>query len=299
MREDSGPTREETSGHGAEPEIRTTSPATDAGDVLRSSVRATEANTDGAPGPSRGRRRRAARIAWATFSFFVVESVVLGLSSLPAAAFWSWHFRWDISTEWLRVVVLSMGFIPSYLIFSFTLMVLSAFASRLVGWRTPADAEMRIADQEWPLLRWARYQAASHVVRVFAGTVYRSTPVWSFFLKLNGARIGRRVFVNSLKVGDHNLLEFGDGVVIGSDVHLSGHTVERGVVRTAPVRLAANVTVGIGSVVGIGVRVGAGTQVAALSVVPKFHELDAGAVYAGVPARRIDESPGRSPPGTP
>ena len=56
-------------------------------------------------------------------------------------------------------------------------------------------------------------------------------------MRMNGAKLGRRVFVNSLDVTDHCLLEFGDDVVIGAGVHLSGHTVERGLVRTAPVRL--------------------------------------------------------------
>lgn len=46
---------------------------------------------------------------------------------------------------------------------------------------------------------------------------------------------------------DHNLLDFGDGVVIGANVHVSGHTVEAGVVKTAPVRPGRGVTVGWGS----------------------------------------------------
>jgi acetyltransferase-like isoleucine patch superfamily enzyme len=112
--------------------------------------------------------------------------------------------------------------------------------------------------------------------------------VWSFYLKLNGARLGRGVFVNSLSMSDHNLLEFGDHVVIGSDVHLSGHTVEAGVVKTAVVRLGNRVTVGTGSVIGIGVEIGDDAQVGALSVVPKHRRLEANSTYVGVPVRRID-----------
>ena len=57
---------------------------------------------------------------------------------------------------------------------------------------------------------------------------------------------------------DHNLIEHGDDVVIGSDVHLSGHTVEGGIVKTAAVRVGRGVTIGLGSVVDIGVNVGPG-----------------------------------------
>jgi hypothetical protein len=38
-------------------------------------------------------------------------------------------------------------------------------------------------------------------------------------------------------VSDYNLIECGDDVVIGGAVHLSGHTVEAGVVKTARIRL--------------------------------------------------------------
>jgi acetyltransferase-like isoleucine patch superfamily enzyme len=94
--------------------------------------------------------------------------------------------------------------------------------------------------------------------------------------------------VNSLFVSDHNLLEFADDVVIGGEVHLSGHTVEAGVVKTARVRLGRDVTIGLGSVIDIGVTVGDGTQVGALSFVPKHTVLEPAAVYAGIPARRME-----------
>lgn len=228
------------------------------------------------------------RLGWAIFSAFAVESVVLGLSVLPAVLFWEWTFRWSLPANWIRIVLLSMSLVPAYLLFAVALMTLTAVAMRLVGWRTVAHADMRIVDLEWPLLDWARYGMASHVVRVFAGTLLRATPLWTYYVRLNGARLGRRVFVNSVTLSDHSLLEFGDDVVIGAGVYLSGHTVEQGVVKTAPVRLGAGVTIGVGSVIGIGVSIGARTQVGALSVVPKHRTLEPDAVYGGVPVRRLD-----------
>lgn len=229
-----------------------------------------------------------ARVAWTLLSSFVVESAVFALAVLPAAVFWEWHFRWPVALPWLRVLVLAASFVPAYLLFAVMLMLLSAGATRLLGWRTPADAELRIADLEWPLLHWVRYLVATHLVRVFAGALLRSSPVWTWYLRLNGARVGRGVWVNSTSLMDHSLLELGDGVVIGSDVHLSGHTVERGVVKTARVHVGAGATIGVGSVIGIGAEIGAGTQVGALSVVPKHMRLEPGAIYAGVPVHRLD-----------
>jgi acetyltransferase-like isoleucine patch superfamily enzyme len=107
-------------------------------------------------------------------------------------------------------------------------------------------------------------------------------------MRLNGAHFGPGVYINSLALSDHNLLDFGHGVVVGDGAHISGHTVERGVVKTGRVRLGDYVTVGLGSALGIGVEAGAGCQIGALTVVPKHSRLEAGATYAGVPARRID-----------
>ena len=95
--------------------------------------------------------------------------------------------------------------------------------------------------------------------------------------------------MNSLEVNDHNLLEFGARVIIGGDVHLSGHTVERGVIRTGRIRLGDNVTVGVGSIVNIGVEAGPRCQIGALSFVPKFSRLEADTTYVGVPVRKLEK----------
>jgi acetyltransferase-like isoleucine patch superfamily enzyme len=232
---------------------------------------------------------KAWRVGWAVASGFVVESLVIGLSVLPAALFWEWHFRWSVPTPWIRIVVLSMSLLPAYLLFALSLMILSAGSTRLLGWRTPADAELRVGDLEWPVLRWARYAMSTHVVRVLAGTWLRATPLWSFYHRLNGARVGRRVYLNSVTLSDHNLLTFGDDVVVGAGVHLSGHVVEGGMLKTGTVQLGRGVTIGVGTMIEIGVAVGDGTQVGALSVVPKHRTLEAHATYGGVPARRLDQ----------
>jgi carbonic anhydrase/acetyltransferase-like protein (isoleucine patch superfamily) len=78
-------------------------------------------------------------------------------------------------------------------------------------------------------------------------------------------------------------------VVIGDAVHVSGHTVEAGVVKTARVRLGRNVTIGLCSVIEIGVEIGADAQVGALSFVPKHTTLPGGIVYVGAPAMPVEQ----------
>lgn len=228
------------------------------------------------------------RFAWGIFSIFAVESVVLGLAALPAVAFWEWHFRWDVAAWGLRVVLLAMSFVPTYLLFALALMSLSAWSMRLLRWRPRPGLELRIAELPWPLIDWVRYSISSHIVRTLCGTLLRATPVWAWYMRMNGARLGRRIWVNSLDVTDHCLLEFGDDVVIGGGVHLSGHTVERGVLRTARVRLGHGVMVGVNANVEIGVEAGPGCQIGAQSAVPKFARLDGHSTYVGAPARKLE-----------
>jgi len=227
------------------------------------------------------------RFTWTLVSALVVESLILGFAALPAVTFFEWHLRWDVSPASFRTLVLVMALVPAYVIFALLLMTFSALAMRALGWRPVAPADMPIAELGWPLCNWARYQISAHLVGFFAGGLLRATPAWSWYMRMNGAKIGRRVWVNSLGVTDHCLLDFGDDVVIGAGVHMSGHTVEHGVVRTAPIRVGAGSTIGVNAHVEIGVDIGAHCQVGSLSMVPKHTVLQGPGTYVGVPARPL------------
>ncbi len=227
------------------------------------------------------------RIAWAVATLIAVQAVVCGISAAPVVLVWHGllSIPWSNSVRW---TLFSLALAPSYLLFALSLMIVSPVALRLLRWHTPPDTHMRVVAMEWPLLQWFRYQASIHVVRVITGTFVRGTPLWTLHLRLNGARLGKRVYVNSLSVSDYNLIDCGDDVVIGGAVHMAGHTVEAGVVKTARVRIGSNVTIGLGTVIEIGVQIGSDCQIGALSFVPKYANLPGGRIYAGAPAAPID-----------
>jgi acetyltransferase-like isoleucine patch superfamily enzyme len=236
------------------------------------------------------------RIGWTLVSICAVQGVVCGVAVLPVVVAWMGLHDWLPARTAVRAAVFSFILVPSYIAFATALMLLSAVANRVTGLRTPRDVEMRIADMDWRLMKWAQYMVAIHLVRVLAGSLFCGSPIWTVYLRLNGARLGRRVYVNTVFISDHNLLEFGDDVVIGAEVHLSGHTVEDGRVKTGEVRLGDGVTVGLGSVIDIGVDIGPRCQIGALSLVPKRTTLPGESVYVGVPVRRLNSSAGH--PGT-
>jgi acetyltransferase-like isoleucine patch superfamily enzyme len=241
-----------------------------------------------ATGPAaRARVRRAGRIAWTMITVVVIQGLVCGAALLPVVLIGSVAVAASESSSMRRALTLAAIAVPSYVLFALLLMFASAVTGRALKWQTPPNAHMRIADVDWPLLQWARSLIAIHVVRFFAGALFRGTPIWTAYLRLAGARLGRRVYVNSLALTDYNLLEVGDDVVIGDGVHASGHTVEGGFVKTAALRIGNNVTVGLGSVIEIDVEVGEDCQIGALSFVPKHARLEKGAIFAGIPVERI------------
>lgn len=226
----------------------------------------------------------------ATVTTIVLEqTIVCGIAMVPAVLVWRAGMVAVPPDSWLQVVVASALLTPAYILFALCLMPVSAAATRLVGARTPPDAELRIADMSWALMQWVQHMASAHIVRLASGTIFRGSPLWTAYLRMNGARIGKRVFINTLSIADHNLLEFGNDVVIGADVHISGHTVEGGVVKTARVRVGSNVTIGLGSVIDIDVTIGDGCQVGALTLVPKHARLEPNQVYVGIPARKLGD----------
>ena len=242
---------------------------------------------------ARGLRSHAVwRVGWTMLALLLIESFVCGVALLPSVLIWLHVLAVTESSGVLRAVAISTIAIPSYGLFAVLLMFISGITTRALNWQTPPNRQMRIADFDWPLLHWARSMVASHVVRFFAGALFRGSPIWTAYLRLAGARLGPRVYVNSLAVIDYNLLQCGEDVVIGDGVHMSGHTVEGGFVKTAPIRIGNKVTIGLGSVIEIGVEIGDDCQVGALSFVPKHARLAAGAIYAGIPVQRIGTATG-------
>ena len=231
------------------------------------------------------------RLAWAVASAFAVESALLAVSAWPAVAAIRWAASAAPDDAWWRDLALAAVLAPAYTAFAVLLAVTSALTTRLLGWRTPADVSLRLADYSWPVLDWGRYLVSIHVVRLLVGTPFRATPLWSLYLRLNGARIGRGCWINSLRLMDHNLLTVGDGTVIGAQAAVSAHTVERGLLRTAPIEIGRHVTIGVASVVGIGARIDDGVQVGAHAVVPKHAQLEAG-TWVGAPVRRLADQAG-------
>jgi hypothetical protein len=110
------------------------------------------------------------RIVWTITSLVVVQALVCAVSIAPVVLAWQCLIGIAGSNVIVRWALFSIAVAPSYVLFALCLMFVTPLAMRLLRWHTQSDAAMRIADMEWPLLRWVRYVALIHLVRVVAGS---------------------------------------------------------------------------------------------------------------------------------
>ena len=48
--------------------------------------------------------------------------------------------------------------------------------------------ELRVQSFEWPILEWIRYTISLYRLPVPAGTLLRTAPIWTFSMRLTGAK---------------------------------------------------------------------------------------------------------------
>jgi non-ribosomal peptide synthetase-like protein len=220
-----------------------------------------------------------------TALLFVEVVAVLGVALWPAVLLWTWAAGALPAAGALRALGLGVTLAAGYVVFGLAqLLVLPAARWLTLSLGTPVG---RFSYRSFGAWRWASYNALTLVLRFSFVNWIRLTPLLPLYHRLMGARIGRRVQINTAVVADQNLLEIGDDTVIGGDVTLVCHVAERGRLVTAPVRIGRNVTVGLMAVILPGCVVGDGAMIAAGAVLSKGAQVGPGEVWAGVPARRV------------
>jgi non-ribosomal peptide synthetase-like protein len=112
------------------------------------------------------------------------------------------------------------------------------------------------------------------------------TPLFPWYLRLLGSRIGRDAQMNSHQISGLDLLTIGDHARINADANISCYAVEDGYLKVRPVVLGDSVSVGIRSVLGQGVAVGDGAVIADLTCIPNGASVGAGEYWSGSPAVR-------------
>ncbi|HTK09268.1 MAG TPA: Pls/PosA family non-ribosomal peptide synthetase [Ktedonobacteraceae bacterium] len=113
------------------------------------------------------------------------------------------------------------------------------------------------------------------------------TPWIAPLLRLFGAHIGRRVWMDTTYLTEFDLVEVGDDAAIGDTTSLQTHLFEDRVMKMSTVKIGAASSVGSRSVVLYDAEVGPGATLDSLSLAMKGETLPAGSRWRGIPARSI------------
>ena len=111
------------------------------------------------------------------------------------------------------------------------------------------------------------------------------TPFMSPLLRLFGAKIGRRVCLDTTYTTEFDLVRVGDDACIGRACSLQTHLFEDRVMKMSTVEVGAGCAVGPRTVILYDTTVGAGAKLDGLSLVMKGESIPAGTNWRGIPAR--------------
>ena len=139
-------------------------------------------------------------------------------------------------------------------------------------------------------LAYVRFWTVKTLIRSSpAARLFIGTPLYSFYLRALGAKIGPGVVIFSRRVPVcTDLLTIGAGTVIRKEAIFNGYRAQSGQIETGPVTLGRDVFVGERSVLDIHTSMGDGAQLGHASALHSGQAVPTGERWHGCPARRTD-----------
>lgn len=216
----------------------------------------------------------------------------LSVAAMPAAfllrAAW---LASDPARPWLSALRLSSAFGAGFVLFVLGLMLLTVLLRNLFWLRNREGAGRfyRLA-----ALRTTIYNFLLNLNHLFSLPFVRGTPLVVWFYRGMGCRIGRDTFILTTRLWDVDLIEIGEGCLIGGNVAINAHVISHGKGALRRVRIGNGVTLGADTLVLPGAQIDDQVVVGAGSVVPLGAHLERGGIYEGIPLQRVvNASPGR------
>ncbi|MDP2339684.1 MAG: DapH/DapD/GlmU-related protein [Deltaproteobacteria bacterium] len=141
----------------------------------------------------------------------------------------------------------------------------------------------------WSVVGWGLTGATTNFANEMFLKHFKGTPMLNIWFTLLGAKIGKRVSINSVLIFDWNLITIEDDVVVGGDAVLMAHSLEGGQMRMRPVRLGKKSMIGGNAKVMPGCVLGEGAVLGASSLLTKGIEIPAGHMWGGIPAKFLKD----------
>ncbi|HEY4615615.1 MAG TPA: AMP-binding protein, partial [Citricoccus sp.] len=180
------------------------------------------------------------------------------------------------AADWVGALARSVGMAAAMLAF---LSLLPVAAKWLLVGRTRVE--------EIPVwgLRYYRYWVVRWLLDLSPARLAAGTPVFLWYLRLLGARVGRNTIIHGNTIPAYpDLLSVGHNVVIGPGTVFGCYRVDTGVIRSGPVTVGDRAFVGAHGVLDIDTEVGPGAQLAHASSLAPGQRVPEGEVWHGTPA---------------
>lgn len=219
----------------------------------------------------------------------ILQLLVFGLYCLLAGAVTARGYEWvSDGTGAVDVYVRSVLFGGALFLGTCTLPIAAKWL--LVGrWR----------QTEFPVwsLAYVRFWTVRALVQANPMALFVGNPLYVWYLRLLGARIGPGVTILSRSVPVcTDLLTIGAGTVIRKDSHFQCYRAHHGRIQTGPVTIGQNVFVGEKTALDIGTSMGDGSQLGHASALYDGAAVPAGRHWHGSPAQPTDVDYVRVPP---
>lgn len=134
----------------------------------------------------------------------------------------------------------------------------------------------------WGFYYW-RHWLVSHLM-IPAGYV-AGTPLYSVYLRLLGAKIGRDCYIDRLQGGPVDLVSIGEHTSLGRNVALSNAVVEDGLLKIGRIAIGAHCCVGSSAVLGRDTSLGDWSEIDEFASLADSVAVPAGEVWGGSSAR--------------
>ena len=127
-----------------------------------------------------------------------------------------------------------------------------------------------------------------HLAEPFLVGALTGTPFVCWYFRLLGARIGRRVYMETTDLSEFDLAAIADEAMLNADCTVQTHLFEDRVMKMSTVEVGKRCKVGAGSLVLYDTRMEDGSELGDLSLLMKGEILPGDTKWEGIPARAIE-----------
>jgi non-ribosomal peptide synthetase-like protein len=113
----------------------------------------------------------------------------------------------------------------------------------------------------------------------------RGTPWLPVILRLFGVKTGKRVWLNTTDITEHDMVEIGDDTALNEDCGPQTHLFEDRVMKVGPVKIGKRCSIGARTIILYDSEIGDNVSVDALSLLMKGENLQSNSSWGGSPVK--------------